>query len=264
VIPRFVATAFGLVALTGCAASAPTPAAPATGSMHAHPSVRAMTHAFERVHDDAQRCLRPGDRVSVRGAFRGAEGTFTAERVDGTTGALPYAVETCVRVAAEHAHVRPFSDEQMAFTYALEAPAESTAGAPLPMFASDGGVYAESAAGGFVQQGATGTMTIGSRPSPVDLIRREADALQRCYEQACERDHTISGHVELHLALDAGGRITRLTSRVDTPNEDVTLMELVSHCIESHVRLIQFGPQSYPGQEITVPLRCESGGIPIG
>ena len=259
----------GFCSLAHCAAASPEPSSSPSVSMRLHPSEHAMTHAFERVREDAVRCLRPGDHVTVRGAFHGEDGAFAIERVESTSGTVPYAVETCVRVASEHAHVRPFRDEQSAFSFpidAMNAPVSDTGvapTAPMPMFGSDGGVYAASTAGGAFSPPVSGTMTIASRPSPVDLIRREADALQRCYEQACERDHTIAGHVELHLVLDAAGHITRLSSRSDSTNEDATLMELVSRCIESHVRLIQFGPQTYPGQEVVVPLAFQPGGIPI-
>jgi hypothetical protein len=255
-----VPTFASILAIASCAASSPQTSSettPRAAMPHAHPSERAMTRAFERVHDDGMRCLRPGDRVTVHGAFRGSDGNFGVERIESSNGALPYAVETCVRVAMERAHVRAFTDERTTFVGSLESPnaavtATADAGPPAAIVTP----VATSAP-------VTGSMTIASRPMPVDLIRREADALQRCYEQACERDHTVGGHVELHLVLDAQGHITRLTSRVDSPHEDITLMELVSHCIESHVRLIQFGPQQYPGQETVVPLAFQPGGIPI-
>ncbi|MEI8254308.1 MAG: hypothetical protein WCJ30_01410 [Deltaproteobacteria bacterium] len=235
------------LALAGCAA-APGTAPSATVALRAHPSQRAMTRAFERAQTDARRCLRAGDRVTVRGVFVGTEGTFTVRGVDSPGATLPYAVDTCVRAAAERVHVRPFSDAEAEFAYGLEVPAASSGSAGT---AGTGGT------------GVTGTMTIDNRPVPADLIRREADALQRCYEQACERDHTISGRVELRLTLDAAGHIVRLSTRVETAAEDASLMDVVAHCIESHVRLIQFGPQPFASQDSVVPLSFQPGGIPI-
>jgi hypothetical protein len=221
-----------------------------------------MTRAFDRVHDDVVRCLRAGDRITMRGAFRGADGNFGVERVESSAGALPYAVETCARVAAEHAHVRTFTDERATYSATFESAEPTPIAAVAP---SSSSAVTSATASTTLTPPATGagSMTIATRPAPVELIRREADALQRCYEQACERDHTVSGRVELHLVLDAQGRVTRLTSRVESPNEDVTLMELVARCIEAHVRLIQFGPQQFPGQETVVPLTFQPGGIPI-
>ncbi len=215
-----------------------------------------MSRAFEHVRDDVVRCLRAGDHVIVRGAFRGTAGDFTIERIESTRGVLPYAVETCVRAASEHARVRPFTDERSAFAMTLEGIGDAS---PSVAIATTTATPAPTV--NYVPAG--GSMTIGAHPAPVELVRREADALQRCYEQACERDHTISGHIELHLVLDAAGRITRLASRVEGSNDDQTLMELVARCIESHVRLIQFGPQAVAGQETVVPLAFQPGGIPI-
>lgn len=216
-----------------------------------------MTRALERTASEATRCLAPGTgTVTVAGEFEGASGEFHAARVAGAGGAaLPYAVETCVRVAAERAHVRPFRDESAAFAYtyapAAAAPSPSTSAPPASTVASTPAVTASAT---------TGSIAIGGGPTPAELIRREGDALQRCYEQACERDHTIAGTIELRFALDAAGRITRLASRVSTTHEDATLMDLVARCIESHVRLIQFGPQAQPDVEITVPLTFTPGG----
>ncbi len=213
-----------------------------------------MTRAFERVQTDARRCLRAGDRVTLRGAFLGPDGTFVVRGIDSQGGALPYAVDTCVRAAAGRVHVRPFTDAETDFAFSLDMSAALVGAA-----GTTSGGPGVSVGGGSV----TGTMTIDNRPVPADMIRREADALQRCYEQACERDHTISGRVELRFTLDAAGHIVRLSTHVDTAAEDASLMDLVARCIESHVRLIQFGPQPFPSQDSVVPLTFQPGGIPI-
>lgn len=244
---------FATLAFGGCSTpqtppqTAPT-ANTTTRPPRAHPSQTGMAHAFERVQADANRCLRPGDSLTVRGEFDGPTGDFRVTAVTAAPGTtLPYNVDTCVRTAAGRAHVRPFTDARASFEQSL-----SLAGTP-----------ANGAIGLMPVPSVSGTMVIAATPSPVDRIQRESDALQRCYEQACERDHTIAGSIELHLVLNSGGQVAALSNRVQTDNEDANLMDLVASCIESHVRLIQFGTQSNAGYEWIVPLTFHPGGVPI-
>ena len=206
-----------------------------------------MAHAFERVQPDAQRCLRPGDSVTVRGDFEGATGSFLVSALTSSGDTMPSNVETCVRAAVTRAHVRPFTDARTSFqrTLSLASATNSTAGGLMPI------------------PTVSGTMVVGGGSSPVERIQRESDALQRCYEQACERDHTIAGSIELHLVLNSSGQVAALSNRVHTDHEDANLMDLVASCIESHVRLIPFGEQTNPGYEWIVPLTFHPGGIPI-
>lgn len=248
--------------LGACAAMAgQTTAAETPRPTHPHPSTLSMDHSLERVSGDAVRCLRPGDVANVTGEFQGGSGQFQAIRVATPNGdTLPYPIETCVRVAAERAHVRAFTDDTASYSYTFTGPAPETAStqpatsaapAPAPLATSP------------VLMAPIGTMEIASRPSPNELVRREGDALQRCYEQAAERDHTLAGRIDLHLTLDASGRIARLSSAIQTQNEDVTLMQLVARCLEAHVRLIQFGPQSSTQTDVAIPITFSPGGIPI-
>jgi hypothetical protein len=147
-----------------------------------------------------------------------------------------------VRVAAEHAHVHPFRESNAAFEYRFatqssESPSGSAGVSVLPPPSNSG----------------SPPRTFG--PSPAELVRRGADTYQACYErQALARDHTVAGTVEVHMSLDAAGRITQLSLRSESNNPDRTLMELVARCIEPNIRRIEFGPQPDPGSEIVVPL----------
>lgn len=249
----------------GCASSqdavAVTPSS--TRPIRSRPTERTMRRALERWAPDVLRCLHSGaSSVTVTGYFEGTSGEYKVTHIAGRES-IPYAVETCIRVSVERARVRPFRDERATFGYTFTLPGGTFTGvssvsSPPASFPSP----SPSASRPSVSNHATvtGSLTIRGELSPVDRIRREADALQHCYEQACERDHTVSGTVELHLYLDASGHVTHLSSQVSTPHEDVTLMELVARCIESHVRLIEFGPQAQPGTEIVVPLTFHPGG----
>jgi hypothetical protein len=206
-----------------------------------------MTRALEQVAPAARRCIPAGTSgVAVSGEFEGRSGEYRVTHVASASGAaLSSSAQQCVREAVAEARVRPFREAQVPFGYTFATPLPSEVASTPP---------SRPPAANAPSPPASCSLAISAGPSPVELIRREGDALQRCYEQACERDHTLSGTIELHFLLDGAGRVTQLVSRVNTPHEDVTLMELVARCIESHVRLIPFGPQAQPGNEIVVPL----------
>jgi hypothetical protein len=107
-------------------------------------------------------------------------------------------------------------------------------------------------------------VVVQTSPSPAESIARDSDVLQGCYEQAARRDPALAGRVELHIALDASGGITRLNARAQpvAPAQQ-PLMELVARCIEAHVRLVAFARPPRPDVETTVPLVFERRGIPV-
>lgn len=271
-----------------CAASTETrvadPSAAAQASnaprQRTRPSARTMHRALDRLANEARRCLNAGvPAVIVRGDFIGETGEFQVERVTLNGSAVAgYAVETCVRVVASRARVRPFRDESAIFEYTLRAsdvndeiiidglPAPTPEGNPYAMPAPAPVPPSAAPTARPVQQGSgivAPTVVVQGNPTPLELIRRDADAFQRCYEQACQRDHTVAGELEIHLRLDGQGRVARLESRVHTSHEDETLMELVARCVESHVRLISFGPQQTPNAETVARLQFSPSSIPI-
>lgn len=91
-------------------------------------------------------------------------------------------------------------------------------------------------------------------PNPEDLVRREHDALQRCFEQAAEQSTTLAGEIELHFTLDAHGRVRSTSFRIRREAGGQGLMTLVAECAESHIRLIAFGTQADGGGQHVVPV----------
>jgi hypothetical protein len=87
-----------------------------------------------------------------------------------------------------------------------------------------------------------------------DLVRREHDALQRCFEQAAEQSTTLSGEIELHFTLDAHGHVRSTSFRIRREHGPQGLMSLVAACAEAHIRLIAFGAQPDNGGTHMVPV----------
>jgi hypothetical protein len=86
------------------------------------------------------------------------------------------------------------------------------------------------------------------------LVRREHDALQRCFEQASEQAPDLEGEIEVRFTLDARGRVTEHSHRVTRERNGRALMALVGECVEAHVRLIAFGAQADGGGTYVVPI----------
>lgn len=229
----------------------------ASAPMRERPTARTMERAFARVSDEVERCLTSdAPAVRVRGAFDGDEGTFALESVRTPSGSEPpFAVATCVRAIVERARVRPFRAESAradhdfiresaggstATTISTTAASATSSGPTIPTSAgSNGSVQA-------------GSLRFG--PSPEDLVRREHDALQRCFEQASEQAADIEGELEVRFTLDARGRVTQSAHRVLRERNANGLLVLVGQCIEAHVRLIAFGAQPDGGTLHIVPI----------
>ncbi len=235
--------------------------------MRERPSERGLARAIERVMADARQCLRSGDpSVMVAGAFDGVSGMYRVARTATWSGGIPSAaVDTCVRAVSERAHVRAFRVPSAA--YAFTVVNGDASGATAGMSSSSSG--STGAAG---STGSSGSSSVGSNPgggfhgtpsvvpSPASLVRAHGESYQRCYEQALDRDHTVAGTVRVRMLLDGAGVITRLACDSESDHPDPTLMQIVSRCVEQHVRTIHFGPQVDPGSEIVVPLTFHPGG----
>lgn len=226
----------------------------ASAPLRERPTARTMERAFSRVSDEVERCLTSdAPAVRVSGAFDGDDGTFALESVRTPSGSEPpFAVATCVRAIVERARVRPFRAESARadHDFAREITAASTSAATSATAASSGPAIPTSAgSSGAVQAGA---LRFG--PSPEDLVRREHDALQRCFEQASEQAADIEGELEVRFTLDARGRVTQSAHRVVRERNANGLLVLVGQCIEAHVRLIAFGAQQDGGTLHIVPI----------
>ncbi len=225
------------------------------------PSGRTIERAFARVQDEVTRCLTSDvPTVRVVGAFDGDDGGFAVEITRTPSGAEPpFAVATCVRATVERARVRPFRSEseraEREFSLATITTTSANAGAAqsantTQAAASSSGPQIPTAnSAGVVQAGA---LRFG--PSPGDLVRREHDALQRCFEQASEQAPSIEGEIEVRFTLDARGRATHTSHRITREHNGSGLLTLVGQCIEAHVRLIAFGAQPDGGAQHVVPI----------
>ena len=110
---RRVALAFLCV---GCA-SASVPAR----ARRTRPGGVVVYAALEAVTPLAQRCLQPGDRVTVDGFFDGPTGWYRVERVGTASPRTRVAVQQCVALEMEAARVRPFTAERRDATWTVNA-----------------------------------------------------------------------------------------------------------------------------------------------
>lgn len=212
------------------------------------PTSRSVERAFARVQDEVARCLTAEvPVVRAAGSFDGDDGAFSLESLRTPSGAEPpFAVATCVRTIVERARVRPFRadaervEREFSTTIAsTTAPSVVASSATIPTANSNGVI-------------ASGALRFGAGPE--DLVRREHDALQRCFEQASEQAPSLEGEVEVRFTLDARGRVLQTSHRVTRENNGNGLFALVGECIEAHVRLIAFGAQSDGGTLHVVPI----------
>lgn len=233
-----------------------------------------MERAFARVQDEVAQCLNASNPVvRVRGAFDGDDGGFAVERITTASGGdVPFAVSTCVRAIVERARVRPFRSESvqterefvvstaasMGSTTASASNTTSSTGSAGGAGSSSGTSTSATGSSGSTSSTAamTGTTTGALRfgASPADLVRREHDALQRCFEQASEQAPNLEGEIELRFTLDARGRVMQTSHRVAREQHGNGLLALVGQCMEAHVRLIAFGAQADGGGAHIVPI----------
>jgi hypothetical protein len=215
------------------------------------PSSRAIERAFARVQEDVTRCLTSDvGAVRIVGSFDGDDGAFALESVRTSAGAEPpFAVATCVRTTIEQARVRPFRAESE------RVEREFSAGAAV--VTSDAGAAVVTSGPSIPTANGNGVVTTGALrfgAAPEDLVRREHDALQRCFEQASEQAPSLEGELEIRFTLDGRGRVVQSSHRVVREHNGNGLLSLVGDCIEAHVRLIAFGPQADGGASHVVPI----------
>ena len=249
------------------------------------PSARSIERAFARVTNDVTRCFEGGiSAIRVQGSFRGEDGVFVLERATLVNGSsVLFAVETCVRTMSEQARVRPFRAEAAEAQHDfVRQEALTNSPANNSVVASDAGTSTAQAtvSGGATNSNAqtttpttTGTarpllngspvavssspthvVSVQFGPNPEDLVRREHDALQRCFEQAAEQSATLSGEIELHFTLDPHGHVRSTSFRIRRESGGHGLLNLVAECAESHIRLIAFGAQTDGGGAHMVPV----------
>lgn len=243
--------------MSGCADGAAQARAQQANSAarRERPSSRAVERALARVQDEVTRCLT-SDVGSVRvvGAFDGDDGAFALESVRTSAGAeLPFAVATCVRTTIEQARVRPFRAESERVEREFSASATvvtSDAGAAVSSGSSASGPSIPTAN----NNGVVTTGALRFAAAPEDLVRREHDALQRCFEQASEQAPNLEGELEIRFTLDGRGRVVQSSHRVARERNGNGLLSLVGDCIEAHVRLIAFGAQADGGASHVVPI----------
>jgi hypothetical protein len=272
----FCALCVASIALAGCTDGAQTArsAEPTTAlARRERPSARSVERAFARVQDDVTRCFSDGlTAVRVRGSFDGDDGGFALERATTVTGGtVSYAVSTCVRTMVERARVRPFRAESHSAEHDFVAPPGTNSSASNSANnsagrASSAGVTSSASAG------TTANMRIAS--SPEELVRREHNALEHCFEQASEQAAELEGEIEVRFVLDALGRVSNTGHRVLRERNGSGLLALVGQCVESHVRLIAFGAQAdgggthvvpiaFGGREHFAPANAPHGSLPV-
>jgi hypothetical protein len=248
--------------MSGCSDGAAQARAQQSNSVarRERPSSRAVERAFARVQAEVTRCLT-SDVGSVRivGAFDGDDGAFLLESVRTSAGAeLLFAVATCVRTTIERARVRPFRAESArverefsasATVVTIDAGATASSGPSASGPSASGPSIPTASSNGVVTTGA-----LRFAAAPEDLVRREHDALQRCFEQASEQAPNLEGELEIRFTLDGRGRVVQSSHRVARERNANGLLSLVGECIEAHVRLIAFGAQADGGSSHVVPI----------
>ncbi len=288
---RATLTAISLFALSVCASctdgeqGARSSDSIDTLARRQQPSARSIERAFARVNNDVTRCFE-GEITAIRvqGSFRGEDGAFVLERTTLVNGSsVRFAVETCVRTMSEQARVRPFRAEaaeaQHDFVRQAGMATPST-NSPLAAVSTGTNTTPSNVSSGTASSNAQTTTTpttstarplvngspvavssspthvvsVQFGPNPEDLVRREHDALQRCFEQAAEQSATLSGEIELHFTLDPHGRVRSTSFRIRRESGGHGLLNLVAECAESHIRLIAFGAQTDGGGAHMVPV----------
>jgi hypothetical protein len=234
----------------GCTDGATAARARQSGNalLRERPSRRAVERAFARVQDEVTRCLT-SDVAAVRivGTFAGEDGAFTLESAQTRSGAaLPFAVATCVRATIERARVRPFraQSERVERVFSASVP-DVTSHASA---AASGGSSASGLSRSRVHIHSEETHgALRFAAAPEELVRREHDALQRCFEEARETVPNLEGILEIRFTLDGQGRVVQSSHRVVSERPAAGLLSQVGACIEAHVRLIAFGAQANGG-----------------
>ena len=159
-------------------------------------------------------------------------------------------------------HVRPFtsarSPEYEHSFVSLSQAAGAGDGGVSGSGGADGGIAAVTPGGEthrVLQSGSAGG------PTPGELVEREGDAFQRCYErEALARDHTIEGTVTIRFTVRADGGVESVNTDVESNNADPTIMGAAARCMEQRVRGMRFGAGGQSGTEYRVPFRFVVGG----
>lgn len=185
----------------------------------------AVVHAaLEAVTPLAQRCLQPGDRVTVDGFFDGSTGWYRVERVGTATNHTRVAVQQCVALEMETARVRPFTAERRDATWTVAVPQVSAA--VRAMLRGDGGARAdENALVGDIDSRAV-----------LAILRSEHPETQRCYEDALRGAPELRGTLELRFTISVDGRITHAVAS-GPPG-----FGAVGHCILGRLRALTWPP----------------------
>jgi hypothetical protein len=183
------------------------------------------------------------------GTFAGEDGAFTLESAQTRSGAaLPFAVATCVRATIERARVRPFRAQSERVERVFSASVPDVTSHASANVAASGGSSASGLSGSMVHiHGEETNRALRFAVAPEELVRREHDALQQCFEEAREQVPNLEGILEIRFTLDGQGRVVQSSHRVVSERPAAGLLSQVGACIEAHVRLIAFGAQANGG-----------------
>ncbi|MBI5513811.1 MAG: AgmX/PglI C-terminal domain-containing protein [Deltaproteobacteria bacterium] len=171
-------------ALAACAAATPQ------GALRG-PSPRAVHEALELVTPLAERCLRPGDRVTVEGVFDGPTGRLHLDRAGALAPETPVRSIDCVMHTLELARVPPFRapGRSVRWTVARRGPEDAgtePAFQPRPV----------------QQEGTIDPALVAA------VVQAHLGAVRDCYEAALAGDPRLAGRVEVHLTITVEGRAT--------------------------------------------------------
>lgn len=175
--------------------------------------------ALEAVTPLAQRCLQPGDRVTVDGFFDGPTGWYRVERVGTASDHTRVAVQQCVAMEMESARVRPFTADRRDATWTVAVPQVSAA--VRAMLRGDAGASVETALMGDIDSRAV-----------LAIVRGEHAETQRCYEDALRGTPGLRGTLELRFTISVDGRITHAVAS-GPPG-----FGAVGHCILGRLRTL--------------------------
>jgi hypothetical protein len=205
--------AIALVCLCACA----------TVSNHrvrTRPSAESIHTAFERVNRRAQRCLQPGERITVGGAFYGTNGAFVVDRMSADHGTLRDIAGACVRIAMEDARVRSFGNERQEAAWTVSLPEVSAS--VLAMMRQPNTSTPQ-----FVE----GTIN----PNEVmHLVSTRVETMKQCYEDILQERPTLRGNVEVRFTIALDGTVSQVQA------VGARGLEYVANCVSAVVRTIVF------------------------
>jgi hypothetical protein len=205
--------ALGLVFLCSCA----------TVSNHrvrTRPTTESIHTAFERVNRRAQRCLQPGERVTVGGAFYGTNGAFVVDHMSAEHGSLREVASACVRIAMEDARVRSFGNGRQEATWTVSLPEVSAR--VLAMMQ---------------QRETSAPMFVGGTIDPNEVMRlvlTRFETMKQCYEDILRDRPTLHGNVEVRFTIASDGTVSQAQAM------SARGMAYVGNCVSQVVRTIVF------------------------